>query len=773
MSEDQPRKGVRHVALLGNALPRQCGIATFTTDLRNALSSGERGLQCGVLAMNDLGKRYQYPPEVLFEIAEGDIFAYRRAADFLNVGGFDVLCLQHEYGIFGGRAGGHVLGTLGRLRMPIVTTLHTVLSEPSPDQRKILETILHLSSRVVVMSAAGAAILRDVHGVSSDKIDLIPHGISSLPDRDESRARLHAQEGLQLLTFGLLSPDKGIEYAIDALPAVVESFPSTRYVIVGATHPKIRDTEGEAYRHRLQIRAEKLGVAEHVEFHDRFVSAHALGEFLAAADVYLTPYLNPAQITSGTLAFAAGSGKPVISTPYSYARELLAEGRGILVPYRDSKAISEALLLLLGDPDERRALGRRAQALGESMAWPSVAVSYRQSFDLAHAEFQARRRRRTPRIRWRAAQIELPELSLRHVETLTDDTGILQHAAFSVPRYEDGYCIDDNARALLLTSLLDETGAVEPDLGRRLSTRYLAFVRHAFNPETSRFRNFMSYSRTWDEVVGSEDSHARTLWALGTWVGRARDAGRKSLAGQLFHDGLPVTPHFTSPRAWAFALLGIAEYMRAYEGDREVESIQRALVTQLLSTFSRSFAQDWPWCEARLTYDNARLPQALIVSGRSLGDGELLRSGLDALTWLSRVQQSESGTFSPIGSNGFYQRGEDKAQFDQQPIEACATVSACLDAWRATGDESWAHEMWRAFRWFLGENDLNSSLYDPVTRGCRDGLHPERANENQGAESTLSFLLALVDMRALTAEMRILEAGTQPDTVPPSSPGVN
>ncbi len=757
---------VHNVALLGNALPRHCGIATFTTDLRDALSEEGLGLQCGIVAMNDLGHRYQYPSEVLFEIAEGDVPGYRRAADFLNVGGFDVLCLQHEYGIYGGRAGGHVLGTLSRLRVPIVTTLHTVLSNPSPEQRKVMNTILHLSSRVVVMSLAGLKILVEVHGISPDKIDLIPHGISSLPDREASRVRLGTHDTLQLLTFGLLSPDKGVEYVIDALPAVVARFPNAKYVILGATHPQVKEAHGETYRRSLQIRAEKLGVAEHVEFHDRFVGARALGEFLAASDVYLTPYLNPEQITSGTLAYAVGSGKAVISTPYRYAQELLAENRGILVPYKDSRAISDALLRLLESPEDRQALGDRAAALGVEMEWPSVAASYKSTFEFARAEFSARRKNRASRAAWRGSQIELPEISLRHVETLTDDTGILQHAMFSVPRYEDGYCVDDNSRALILTSVLDEAGTVDPDAIRSLSSRYLAFISHALNRETGQFRNFLSYGREWQEKAGSEDSHARTLWALGTVIGRARDTGRKGLAGHLFHNALGVISEFESPRAWAFCLLGIAEYKKAYEGDREVESLQRTLATRLVSRFSRTFSQDWPWCERSLTYDNARLPQALIVSGRSLGDDELLRSGTEALTWLLDVQQSDNGMFTPVGSSGFFQRGDERARFDQQPIEACATVSACLDAWRTSGSEHWAREMWRAFRWFLGENDINTPLYDPLTRGCRDGLHPDRANENQGAESTLSFLLALADMHHLTAELRIQEASESESLVP-------
>lgn len=773
MKNEQSPARVRSVAILGNALPRQCGIATFTSDLVTALGEEALGLQCGIVAMNDVGKRYAYDEMVLFEIAESDVSSYLRAADFLNVGGFDVLCLQHEYGIFGGRAGAHLLSTLGQLRMPIVTTLHTVLSDPSPDQRKVMDSILRLSTRIVTMSRTGATILTETHGISPDKIDFIPHGIPILPDREASRARLRVDDSIQLLTFGLLSPDKGLEYVIDALPAVVARFPEVQYVIVGATHPQVKDSQGETYRRSLQLRAHKLGIADHVVFHDRFVSARALGEFLSAADVYLTPYLNPEQITSGTLAYAVGTGKPVISTPYKYAQELLASERGLLVPYRDSGAISEALIGLLESPERLQELSSRAAHAGQGMTWPSVAARYKASFERALSQFAEKRRTRVERSAWQGPVVELPELSLRHVKMLTDDTGILQHAVFSVPRYEDGYCIDDNARALLLTTLMDDAGTDDRATTRKLSGRYLAFISHALNKKTFRFRNFMDFSRNWLEASGSEDSHGRTLWALGTVVGRADEPGRKSLAGQLFRDTVSVVRDFTSPRACAFSLMGIGESMKALRGDRELEALQRLLASQLVARFSRNFETPWPWCEDGLAYDNARIPQALIVSGRSLGDEELVRSGVQALEWLTQVQVSDEGVFSPVGSNGFYRRGERKARYDQQPVEACATVSACLDAWRVTGDEKWVRESWRAFSWFLGENDNNTPLYDPLTRGCRDGLHPDRANENQGAESTLSFLLALVEMRLLTTELRLHAATSKTESLAPPAGGAS
>lgn len=752
---DQQEAGssqITRVAFLGNHLPRQCGIATFTTDLAQAVTSCFPQVECGVIAINDPEKRYPYGPQVKFEITQGELASYRRATDFINFANFDVLSVQHEYGIFGGKGGSHVLAVLGRARLPIVTTLHTILAQPSADQRRVLEEVMRLSSRVVVMSRHGMELLRDVHRLPPDKIDLIPHGIPALPARSRSRERLGVDGTLQLLTFGLLSPDKGIEYVLDALPAVVARYPNVMYTIVGATHPHIKERQGEAYRLSLQLRARKLGIEGHVVFHDRFVSATELGEFLAAADVYLTPYLNLEQITSGTLAYAVGTGKATISSGYSYARELLADGRGIVVPTKDAAAIARALERLLSDPNELREFGARALEFGKDMTWPSVAAQYMASFERARQD-SVKLKQAAPISRLSDTEsIELPELSLRHLRTMTDDTGMLQHARFSVPRYEDGYCTDDNARALLLTALLDDAGTVEGSVLRTLSSRYTAFISHAFDPTSGRFRNFMSYGRDWLEACGSEDSHGRTLWALGTVLGRAREPGRASLAGQLFHAALPAAAHFVSPRAWAFALLGIHEYQRAFAGDRLVRSIQDSMATRLFSEFRNASGVDWHWCEDIVAYENARLPQALVVSGRALEHTEMLATGLQALGWLNRVQRSDDGMFSPVGSNGFYARSAGRASFDQQPVEACATVSACLEAWRATGDGAWIQEMWRAFTWFLGENALQASLYDSTTGGCRDGLHADRLNENQGAESTLSFLLALADMMSLESE---------------------
>jgi glycosyltransferase involved in cell wall biosynthesis len=728
-------------------MPRQCGIATFTSDLSDALHAKSPESDSFVVAVNDVGRRYAYRDQVRFEISEGEVASYRRAADFLNVNAVDVLCLQHEYGIYGGKAGAHILALLRELRMPIVTTLHTILAEPSVSQRIVMEELAQLSARLVVMSQHGAALLQKVHQIPDSKIDLIPHGIDEVPTDGGSKDLLGVEGQSVILTFGLLSPDKGIEYVIDALPAILARFPKTVYIVLGATHPHVKEHHGETYRLMLENRAKRLGVESHVRFHNRFVSRVELREFLSAADIYVTPYLKPEQITSGTLAYALGSGKAVISTPYWYAEELLAEGRGILVPWRNSDSISQNVIELLGNDTARRAMQKRAASYGVEMAWPSVARRYSQSFEQAVVGYGERHRNNgvTPA----SLPVELPELKLSHLRLMSDSTGLIQHADYNVPCFNEGYSIDDNARALLLTALIEDSRSEGADEVRTLASRYLAFVSHAFNPAIGRFRNKMSYARNWLEDCGSEDSHGRSLWALGAVVGRSFDPGRQSLGGHLFHAAVPAVTSFTSPRAWAFSLLGIDEYLRAFKGDSSVQQVQGILSKQLLAMYKQESEPGWDWFESYLTYSNARLPQALISAGRCMKDAEMVTAGLKSLSWLVQVQTSQEGYFAPIGSNGFWQRGETRAQFDQQPVEASGMISACLEARRATGDEQWLKEARRAFYWFLGENQLQQALYDDATGGCCDGLHEDRINQNQGAESTLSFLLALLEMRAI------------------------
>jgi hypothetical protein len=519
------------------------------------------------------------------------------------------------------------------------------------------------------------------------------------------------------------------------------------YLVLGATHPNLIANEGEKYRLSLERLAEDRGVKEHVIFHNRFVSLDDLKEFIGATDIYITPYLNEAQITSGTLAYVFGAGKAVVSTPYWHAQELLADGRGILVPFRNPQAIVGGVCRFLDDPALLDKTRRGAYKMGREMIWPAVAQRYLRSFQHARAD-----RRAAPRhafAGWTLASrpYDLPPLRLDHIVRMSDGTGIFQHAIFNVPNFHEGYCTDDNARAFILCNLLDELGGEPPAENLdKLATSYLAFLSAALNYHTGRFRNFMGHGRQWLEEAGSEDSHARALWAVGTGAGRSRKEGHRRLCVQLFERGLPAVGTFSSPRAWAFTLLGIHEYLRRSASNPEVKSAREALAGKLVALWKNCATEDWPWFEPIATYDNARLCQALILSGQWIPDHEALEIGLKSLRWLASIQRTQAGHFRPIGSNGFYQRDGARADFDQQPVEAQAMVAASLEAFRATRDASWSREAQRAFEWFLGRNDLGVPLYDSSTGGCSDGLHPDRISENQGAESSLAFQLSLAEM---------------------------
>jgi len=746
MEQSSINSTINRIAFIGNYLPRQCGIATFTTDLCEAIAAEYSGTTCIALPVNDIEAGYAYPPRVRFELTEKDIDSYRRAADFLNINNVNLVCLQFEYGIFGGRVGSHILALLRGLRMPIVTTLHTILHDPDPDQRRVLEEVAALSDRLVVMSKRGVEFLQEVYGVLPEKIDFIPHGIPDVPFVDPSFHKdLFGVEGkIVLLSFGLLSANKGIETVIAALPAIVARYPNVVYIILGATHPHVIQYEGETYRLSLQWMAQEKGVEGHVIFYNRFVSLEELIEFISAADIYITPYLNPAQITSGTLAYTLGAGKAVISTPYWYAEEMLAEGRGVLVPFSDPAALAEQVINLLKNEAKRHAMRKRAYLFGRAMIWPQVARRYMESFECARAE---RRHFIPPGFTAKALDKhlgDLPPLKLDHLRHMTDETGMLQHAIFTVPNYREGYATDDNARALMVSALLEALGNGE---SLELASRYLAFIWYAFNTETGRFRNFMDYQRHWLEENGSDDSHGRALWSLGTVLGRSNTPTLKSMAGRVFEQALPAILDTTSPRAWAFALLGIHEYLERFAGDRRASQVREELAGRLLGLYQSNRSDEWRWFEPGLSYCNAAPPHALLMCGQSIPHEAMTEAGLESLAWLTAVQRGDSGHFVPIGSNGFYERGGVRARFDQQPIEAQAMVSACLEAYRITGDKRWRKEARRAFEWFLGRNDLNLPIYDPTTGGCRDGLHPDRSNENQGAESTLAFLQALLELR--------------------------
>jgi glycosyltransferase involved in cell wall biosynthesis len=742
------------IAFIGNYLPRECGIATFTTDLCTALAAEFGQGRLFAIPVNDPDSSYKYPEQVRLEITQEDIASYERAAEFLNFNGNDLVCLQHEYGIFGGSAGRYILALLRKLRMPLVTTLHTVLREPDANQRIVLEEIAQLSDRLVVMSELAARMLREVYAVPGEKIDVIPHGVPDMTFMDPNyfKDQFGTEGKSVLLTFGLLSPNKGIENVIRALPAILKIHPNVVYIVSGVTHPHIRRREGEHYREELQALAEKLGVSSNLILNNRFVSTEELIEHVGAADIYITPYRQEAQVVSGTLAIALGAGKAIISTPYWHARELLADKRGVIVPFDSPDAIAESVLALLGNEAERHAMRKRAFLYSRGTTWPKTAKAYMATFQRARLE-------RT--LKPKAAQPDddamdsiglidrLPTLSTRHLSTLTDSTGILQHAIFCVPNTREGYTTDDNARALIVTTLLDTSLKLESgEEHLNLSRRYLAFLWLAFHAETGRFRNFLDYDRKWLEKVGSEDSHGRALWALGTVLGHSQNAGLRGAAGRLFEAAVPAVLKFTSPRAWAFCVLGMQAYLDWFPGDRAIQVVRNTLANRLLDIYERSHSDGWHWFEKSLTYSNARLSQALILAGWRSNNKRMIAAGIESLEWLASAQHcGDPEIFVPIGSNGCFAEGAEKARFDQQPVEACAMIAACLEVYRLNNDERWLEEARRVFRWFLGKNDLHAPLYDPTTGGCKDGLHPDRVNENQGAESTLSFLMALLEMQ--------------------------
>jgi len=704
--------------------------------------------QCIAVSVNDLPGGYEYPEVVRFEIEEQDLTSYLRAADFLNISNVDIVCLQHEFGIFGGPAGSHILALLRELRMPVVTTLHTVLLEPNPDQRRVMDGIISLSTRLVVMADRGRQMLEDIYHAPPHKIDLIPHGIPDVGFVDPTyfKDQFDVEGKVVLLTFGLLSPNKGIEQVLNALPRIVAKFPDVVYIVLGATHPNELREHGEAYRLGLEILAKKNKIEKNVIFYNQFVELENLKEFIGAADLYITPYLNEAQITSGTLAYAFGAGKAVVSTPYWHAAELLADDRGVLVPFGDSDAMAREVIALLSDDNRRHSIRKNAYRLGREMIWSNVAQMYMRSFEASRLEVAAKPRKSLAIKTLDQKPRELPRMNLTHLSRMTDSTGVFQHAIFTVPNFSEGYCTDDNARAFILSVLLSELGE-DPAAVRTLATTCAAFLQHAFDPITARFHNHLSFDRRWLGERGSEDSHGRALWALGTAVGRFPFRSFQMMAGQLFALALPSVTGFTSPRAWAFGLIGIHEYLRRLSGDSQVNQTREILTTRLMELFSAASKPDWHWFEEELSYDNAKLAHALIVSGHSTQQPEVLNRGLQVLRWLIDVQMSDKGHFRPIGTNGFYRRGGQRANFDQQPIEAHATVSACLEAYRSTGDIWWYDHAQRAFDWFIGWNDLGLELYSPETGGCRDGLHVDRVNGNQGAESTLAFLLSLAEMQ--------------------------
>jgi glycosyltransferase involved in cell wall biosynthesis len=729
----EPGPGIDHIALIGNFLPRKCGLATYTTDTFTALKARFPNMQVDVYAMDDHPGLYDYPSEVTMSIPDKDRLAYLSAARAIEASGAKAIWLQHEYGIFGGAAGEMILALLDRVSIPVIVTLHTILEKPSTDERRVMEGLLRRAARVIVMAERGRDILERVYGASGRSVVMIPHGV---PDRDfvepdSLKAQFGWEERKVVLTFGLLAPNKGIETLIEAMPAIVAAHPDVLYAVLGATHPNLVAHEGEKYRDRLKALAADLGVSANVEFIDAFLEHNQLIDYLQAADIYATPYTNPAQITSGTLSYAVGVGKAVVSTPYVHATEILADGHGVLVDFGDSAAFAREINLLLGSDRNRMRLSQRAYERGRTMIWPVLAETAMREI----AAMVAGKPRRLPKSA--SPAVLKPDFSA--VERMSDSTGMLQHSIYSIPDRRHGYCIDDNVRALMLLTRMDNLDEVLRD---KWMTIYQSFIQYAWNPDVRRFRNFMNFDRTWCEDFGSEDSNGRTLWALGVTARDATLTKHRDWAMSMFDMTASLALDLGSPRAQAFCMLGAAAVLQAHPGHALAQQILARFSDELLALLVEARRPEWEWFEIVLAYDNARLPEAMIRAGIALMRDDLVQSGLQTLDWIIARQTSPEGRFRAVGTESFGRAYEEPLPFDQQPLEAQATVDACVAAYDATSERRWVEEANRAYRWYLGQNDLDMPLATMADGGCFDGLMPTGLNRNQGAESILALQLA-------------------------------
>jgi glycosyltransferase involved in cell wall biosynthesis len=734
-----PFPKIPRMVLIGNYLPRRCGIATFTTDVHKAVQSRYPTTKVDVWAMNDGMSDYAYPSAVTGTIEQNNLMSYRHAASEISASGAQRAWVQHEFGIFGGEAGSYILTLLDRLTIPVAVTLHTVLADPLPAQRRVMMGLIQRCDTLIVMAEAARTILRDVYACDPQKITVIPHGIPDRPfmPTGPMKRKLGWGDRKVILTFGLLSPGKGIETMIEAMANVVRHHPDALYVVLGATHPHTLAAHGEAYREGLKAMGDALGVADNLCWIDGFCETETLLDYLSAADIYVTPYLNPAQVTSGTLAYAVGLGKPIVSTPYIHARELLGDGLGRLVDFGDSAGFAHAIIDLLDDELGQAQVRKRAYALGRHMVWPRLA-------EAAMARFEDKIQEPSPMlvaIRPPAIPKTVP---FQSVLDHSDTTGILQHSHYAVPDRRHGYCIDDNARALMLVCL---DASIDAAQRARWANIFGAFVGHAWNPDTQRFRNFMSFERHWLEDLGSEDSNGRALWALGVAAISGPSEGQRNWAQDLFDKALPSLADMRSPRALAFSMLGCLSHALAIPDDNKLTAQMVDWGESLLSLYKATHQKNWHWFEPVLAYDNGRLPEAVIRAGTHLHREDLVACGLEALEWLTVLQTNDAGHFSAIGSDSFNRPFAAPLTHDQQPVEAASMIDACDAAFAATGDKVWCDRAINSYQWFLGKNINRLPVGNWETGACFDALTPTGVNLNQGAESLLAFHLATLTIQ--------------------------
>jgi len=746
------------ISFISSYLPRQCGIATFTNDLVSSIKKISTGkdYSINVTALNDIPEGYKYPAEVKFEIKDKNVNDYNEAAYYLNLSDSDIINIQHEFGLYGGEAGSNILYLIERLKKPFVTTLHTILENPSEEQLKIIQGIGELSSYLIVQSSRSLQMLEKTYGISTDKIKYIPHGAHDVPFLDTAyyKDKFQLSERKVILTFGLLSPEKGLEDGINALANVVKEHPDVMYIILGATHPNVKKQYGEAYRYSLENLVKKHGLEKNVIFINRFVDTKELLDFLLMSDIYLSPYHNKEQIVSGTLTYALACGKAIISTPYWYAQEILEDEKGMLVPFKDPDSISKVISELITDENKRNRLRKNAYDAGREIVWSKTGEKYIDTFRRSKEEFKRTGRLIVPTSKDKKIPT-LPEINFTHLINLTDSTGIFQHANYTFPNRNEGYCSDDNARALLVAFMHKYT-LKDASLDRYIDT-YLTFIHHSFNPETGLFRNFMSYDRRWLEDSGSKDCNGRIIFVLGYIIKNTSSNPLLALVKSLFDKSIKNMVSFKSPRAIAYIIMGCILYLKRFAGAREVNKICKTLSDQLMEYYTVTSSPDWKWFEAYLTYDNARLPQALLMAGRFFNNKTYSSAGIESLNWLySVLYDTEKNCLSLVGNDGWYIKGKTKARYDQQPMEIPAIIDACYQAFCSDSDAEWINKLSIAFSWFLGNNDRQEPLCDLLTGGCFDGLNPAMINQNQGAESTISWLNSLLRMMSIRQELKMM-----------------
>ena len=732
----------KRVVFLSTFPPRKCGIATFTSDLiANVRTASEDRFEPLVVTMRSDGS-VKYRDPVKFEIRQNVRRDYICAADYINFSHVDLVSLQHEFGLFGGEAGSYLSLLLKRLKAPVITTLHTVLEKPEPAYHRSMMDVCERSDLVVTMNERGVGMLSKIYGIDAQKIRLIPHGIPDLPfvDSNYYKHKFGLEGRRTILTFGLINKNKGIEVMLKAMPQIVAADPSVMYIVLGMTHPLVQKHEGESYRFSLQQIVKDLHLQDHVIFHNRFVDDAELHNFLCAADIYVTPYLSREQLTSGTLAFAVGTGKAVVSTPYWAATELLADGRGKLVPFGDSARLAEEIVELLGDDELFYSFRGKAYDYSRSKTWPKIGQIYWNLFSQTELPIPVPSRSALTAAET-LSSIETPEPALDHLVKLTDDTGLYQHAKFAIPNRAHGYCTDDNARGMIAMA---KYYAQYPDAqALRLLDIYLSFVMYAQNPDGST-KNFMDFDRTWWENEPAHDAFGRVLWALGALMAHPPSPAYLSITKDCFDRAVNQIQR-QHPRGMAYAVLGMCDYLQQFPGASDIKRELELAADGLVRQYEENNYPDWDWFEDILTYDNAVLPHALFAAGLSLSNEHYVDVAEKTADFLLE-NTFEGDHFSFIGCQGWYERGKIRASFDQQPIEAAGTVMMLRAAYDATKEAKFLTLQRRAFDWFLGANDLRIPLYDFRTKGCSDGLMTGGINGNQGAESTLGFMLSLLSI---------------------------